>query len=129
MTTLYLEYWTVNSTIEQLPDMSAAEVHERSNVGDLVDEEELTPGSPGGPPGQHGLHELDEPHQVVIIRPERPEMMMVEGFIERMLTGIVDTYKHACNKINLLHIEVDISYEFCKYIDIEIQNEKIFMHT
>lgn len=50
-----LQNWTVNSTVEDLPDMSTAQVHQRSDVGDLVYEHKLSPWSPAGPSGQNSL--------------------------------------------------------------------------
>ena len=92
---------TLLLTIEQLPDVGAAEVHERGDVGDLVYEEELAARRPARPPGEHRLHEAHEADEVIIVRPERPQLMMGQGLTLRVLAGVVHADKHSWKRASV----------------------------
>ena len=62
--------------------MGAADVNDRRQHRDLVDEEKFSSWRPTRPSSQDGLHELDHSYQVFILGPERPPPMLVDGFVD-----------------------------------------------
>ena len=76
-------------------------MHERGDVGDLVYEEELAARRPARPPGEHRLHEAHEADEVIIVRPERPQLMMGQGLTLRVLAGVVHADKHSWKRASV----------------------------
>ena len=68
--------------------MGASNVNNRSQDRNLIDKEELSPGSPAGPFGQDRLHELNHPDQVLILSPERPFCVLINGFVDGKVGGV-----------------------------------------
>ena len=75
--------------------MGAANVNDRCQNRYLVDEEEFSSGSPTGPSCQDGLHELNHSYQVLILSPERPLSVLVDGFIKGKVGGVEEAEKSA----------------------------------
>ena len=75
--------------------MGASNVNNRSQDRNLIDKEELSPGSPAGPFGQDRLHELHHPDQVLVLRPERPTLVLVDRLIEGQVGGIEEAKESA----------------------------------
>ena len=95
--------------VQQAPHVRAADVDHRSKDGDLVDEEELSSGRPARPLGQDGLHELHHPDQVLVLRPERPMLVLVDRLIEGKVGGIEEAKESAifsaprCHEVLVTH--------------------------
>ena len=75
--------------------MGASNVNNRSQDRNLIDKEELSPGSPAGPFGQDRLHELNHPDQVLILSPERPFCVLINGFVDGKVGGVEESEESA----------------------------------
>ena len=68
--------------------MGAADVDDRSENGDLVNEEKFPSWRPTWPSSQDCLHEFDHSYEVFVLRPERPMLMLVDGFVDGEIGGV-----------------------------------------